>query len=1227
MKYRDVIDIPPPLEQVKQVRDSASEDKARRDVETYVISDRMADQLTTLVLPHLRFDQPSDNRGLFIVGTYGTGKTHLMAVIAGIAEFPDLLDVVTKETVRTALEPLRGTFQVIRFDIGASGMSLRDIVCQELTKGLAAMGVDYQFPPFDQVSGTKDHLVEMMAAFEAVYPDKGLLFALDELLDYLRGRKDAELFQDLAFLREVGESSKNSRFRTLIGLQESLFDNPRFQGAASAVQRVKARFEQLRISKEDVSFVVKHRLLPKSPTQRDRIRDHLTTFTPLYDGMAERLEDFVDLFPVHPSYLGTFEQLRLVEKREILRTIQDEILRLADQQVPDDQPGLVCLDSYRQRMDDDPGARMVPEVAEVLDKSEDVRTKVQSALPEKEFIPTATRLLDALAVHRMTTEDTRSKIGMTIEELRDQVLPLPPGLPKKDASFLRITLESILQKTLVAVSGEYISKNQDNGQYYLDLDKDVDYDQLIAQRAESLDDNRLDEAYYVAMEETLGVRDDPYKGAYKTWEYDLSWPEKKSERRGYLFMGAPNQRSTAKPPRDFYLFFIQPYDPPKFFDEEQSDEVLQRLAAPDDTFRSVLKRYAGALALAKESTGERRPIYDAKAQAARQELVTWLRTNMRDAVTLTYKGETRTLAEWLHEVPEPATSIREQLRAVWSHILTDHFRQRYPGYPTFTVEVTPGNVMEAARAGLNQLATPAKSTSTSRAVLSALGLLDHTGTINADGTYAAALLKFLDDAAPKVLNRTDLLTQRDPGLWSWSPWHLEPEWLVVVAAALVHLGHAELAYPGQTIDALSLGELAKKPQDELVAFSHIAPPAATPTDALKAAATLLDVAPGAVPATGATTDLVTTFGTRAVELQSRISEFEDVVADGIEFWGDQLVDLREERRHRIRGLKAFVEDIVPRNSIGKLNKLNLPPAQIEAATAGKDEIAYLDLLRKSATKLAGVASYLREAVSAFGEHHSLSDDAKALREDMLATLQSTPIDPAAVSTLTSRADELRQDFAKAAAAAYTHNYLDAAGDKRKEQLRTSPEWIVVERLATIKMLPGGVFTTLKQELADIPTIMSLDASALTTSVIHQGRQPGTLEGTSADARLEQLETRVLELYEGWTATLAENLAEPDLQEQIGLLDAGVRDAVEHFRDTGTLPDPVTVEFVKAVDLVFKRFEIRTVSTADLSAALFPGSSPAAPEELRARLDGLLETLLDGHTPDRTRIVLAPETDA
>ena len=106
------------------------------------------------------------------------------------------------------------------------------------------------------------------------------------------------------------------------------------------IRRVKDRFEQLRIVRQDVAFVVAERLLTKTDEQKARIREHLQKFTPLYGGMAERLEEFVRLFPVHPTYLEVFELISVAEKREVLKTLSAEIKRRLNDDVPQEQPGL-----------------------------------------------------------------------------------------------------------------------------------------------------------------------------------------------------------------------------------------------------------------------------------------------------------------------------------------------------------------------------------------------------------------------------------------------------------------------------------------------------------------------------------------------------------------------------------------------------------------------------------------------------------------------------------------------------------------------------------------------------------------------------------------------------------------------------------------------------------------------------------------------------------------------
>lgn len=101
MKYKDLIHFEPVTE-VIQLRSADQKEKAAKLVETYVISDRMADVILHRIIPALKLGENDKSRGLFIVGNYGTGKSHLMSIITSVAEHEDLLDRVKNEPVRNA---------------------------------------------------------------------------------------------------------------------------------------------------------------------------------------------------------------------------------------------------------------------------------------------------------------------------------------------------------------------------------------------------------------------------------------------------------------------------------------------------------------------------------------------------------------------------------------------------------------------------------------------------------------------------------------------------------------------------------------------------------------------------------------------------------------------------------------------------------------------------------------------------------------------------------------------------------------------------------------------------------------------------------------------------------------------------------------------------------------------------------------------------------------------
>ncbi len=538
MKYADLVKFQP-IETVVQLRDADKTSEAKHLVETFVISDRIAVQLTDLVIPNLQFDKPADNKGLLVVGTYGTGKSHQMAVISAVAEHAELADCLTSAKLAERFAAVAGRFKVIRATIGGVKMSLRDILVSTLETHLAKMGVSFEFPRIDRITNHQDSFQEMMSALEQKYPEQGLLVVVDELLDYLLTRKDQDLMLDLGFLREIGEFCKNSRFRFIAGVQESLFDNPKFQFVSQTVQKVKDRFVQLRIAREDVAFVVSQRLLKKTAGQEAAIRDHLVQFAKLYGSMNERMDEFVRLFPVHPAYLDTFERVYSAEKREILKTLSTAIKERIGREVPSDEPGLIAYDSYWQQLKDSPSSRSIPDIKEVIDKSQVLEARVQQAFTRPQYKPVALRVIYGLSVHRLTQGDIFAPLGATAEELRDNLCLILP-MPEKNADFLKTMVETVLREITKTVNGQFLSFNKENGQYYLDLKKDIDFDSLIVKKAESLSDNQLDRYYFDALTRVMECQDHTYRTGYLIWEHEVEWRERKAGRSGYLFLGAPN---------------------------------------------------------------------------------------------------------------------------------------------------------------------------------------------------------------------------------------------------------------------------------------------------------------------------------------------------------------------------------------------------------------------------------------------------------------------------------------------------------------------------------------------------------------------------------------------------------------------------------------------------------------------------------------------------------------
>jgi hypothetical protein len=334
--------------------------------------------------------------------------------------------------------------------------------------------------------------------------------------------------------------------------------------------------------------------------------------------MNERMDEYVRLFPVHPDYLKTFEQIHFTEKRGALKTIEAAMQAILDQDVPADRPQLIAYESFWNTVKSNQVLRADPNIKEVLRVSEVLESRIQQAFTRPAYKPMALRVINGLAVHRLTTGgDIHIPIGPTAAELRDALCLFQSGvedMPGEPAENLLSMVQTVMREVLKTVNGQFISKAADTEQYYLDLKKDIDYDAQIEKRAEALSDDALDRAYYSAIKALMECSDDLRYPGFQIWQYQIEWQERRVERLGYLFFGAPNDRPTAQPERDFYIYFIQPFDKPRFTDTQQPDEVFFRLKSPDEDYKRHLSQYAASLDLASTASGGAKAVYQSKAQ-------------------------------------------------------------------------------------------------------------------------------------------------------------------------------------------------------------------------------------------------------------------------------------------------------------------------------------------------------------------------------------------------------------------------------------------------------------------------------------------------------------------------------------------------------------------------------------------------------------------------------------
>lgn len=899
--------------------------------------------------------------------------------------------------------------------------------------------------------------------------------------------------------------------------------------------------------------------------------------------------------------------------------------------------------SFQTRSKQNPSFRAIPEIRAVIDCSQVLESRIENAITRKQYKPIALRLIHALSVHRLTTGDIYAPMGATAEELRDRLFLFDPLIaelggdePDKD---LQTHVETVLREILKTVSGQFISFNADNRQFYLDLKKTDDFDALIEKRAESLDQAQLDRFYYEALKRVMECQDVTYVTGYKIWQHELVWQEHNTTRTGYLFFGAPNERSTAVPQRDFYLYFLQPNDPPRFKDDKASDELFFRLKTTDEEFQITLKNYAAALDLAATSSGHAKATYESKANGFLRKLVHWLQQHMSDAFDVTYQGRTKSMTEWakgksIRELsglsPHETINFRDLVNTIAGVCLAPNFENQAPEYPFFSILITDKNRAQAAQEALRTIAGQHR-TKQATAVLDALDLLDGEKIAPCKSKYAQFILNVVKAKGyGQVVNRSEII-QDDHGLEYMNPggFRLEPEWVSVLVAALVYSGDVVFAIPGKKFDATGLQQLAATSMDELTRFKHLEQPKEWNLPAIKVLFELLGMTPGmAQLVTQGKDEPVQNMQQAVSMIVKRIVMTQQTLREGLSFWGVDLL-VTTDLASQVSGLdgaKVFFESLQGYSTTGKLKNFRYSVSEVLAHEKAVKSLDELDTLHEFIMNFSPTVSWLSTAEAVLPPEHEWVDRMKTIRQDVLDILKQINVTKlrSQSKSIGDKLQGLKKDYITIYISLHTKARLGVNDDKRKAGLLNDQRLQTLLKLAGIDLMPRQQLNDYQTRLAGLKSCFALTNQDLEKSPIcpHCGFRPSMEHCISAGSQvIDQMDAQLDTMVKAWTSTILSNLEDPITQANMDLLKIDDRDRLEDFMKSRELPMPLDSNFVYALKEVLSGLVKVTVKARELQQALQAADGPATPAEMKKRFEAYLDQLTKGKDQAKVRIVM------
>jgi len=239
--------------------------------------------LTSEVESHLRALShllgAESGSGAFLIGHYGSGKSHFLAYLALQLRSDNLLPNA----------PTVATISLVNF---SASNRLEDIVS-------TALGIEV----------ARGDRRPAWNAMLAQHP-KGLVLLLDELSEFLRAKSSPQAFtEDVRFLQFLGEWAQDQRFWIVAAMQESIEHTGELE--YGLYRKIKDRYPiRLLLTPAHVQSLIADSILVKQPAYTAAVERLCRDLRTLYPVANLDFQALQSVYPLHPATLEILAEVR-----------------------------------------------------------------------------------------------------------------------------------------------------------------------------------------------------------------------------------------------------------------------------------------------------------------------------------------------------------------------------------------------------------------------------------------------------------------------------------------------------------------------------------------------------------------------------------------------------------------------------------------------------------------------------------------------------------------------------------------------------------------------------------------------------------------------------------------------------------------------------------------------------------------------------------------------------